>query len=384
MIINLTKPTTHDALESIWWDYHYPIINVHDNIEWELSQDFQNEESLAYLEAVEHFVDSIAKSSDLPFIFDKNFAGTTVKKPNDLGELFYRLLGQQNKQIANPKEFKPYSEHPNTFKIRYGYSVRHKYKVSENMESLYFLAGELQLNCANFTGDPLSKITNDGLLEGELINSLVTRLQETTKRKSFKTKVEERKKESSQSFNKTKRYVERLHANNPFCCYGVRMVLCYQNQYEDSISLAESNAHLMKFLDALETDSTLGSPVGYWWKREYMTETSYRYYLIVFFNTNYDLTEIHNAYSSHWTSITGYLGWYFIPIVPDKDYQRCNAIPFPQGGYSDSLNSLLSSTQRMFMRDIFLRLESNKKFDYFGMGKLPKLADIVQRSDFIL
>lgn len=373
VISNLTKPTTRDALESIWWDYHYPFTNGHGNISWILSQDILNEESPDYLETVEHFIDSIAKSSELPFIFDKNLAGITLKKPNNLGEQFYKLLGLQNKQIVNPGEFKPNSAHPNTFKIRYGYSIRHKYQVSENMEILYFFASELNLNHVYFTGNPMSKITNDGLLlEGELINSFVTRLREATNRKSFKTKVDERKKESSQNFSKTKRYIERIHANNPFCLYGVRMVICYQNQYASSISLAESNARLMKFLDAFETDSQLGSPVGYWWKREYMSETGYRYYLIVFFNSNYDRTQIYANYNDHWSSITQNKGLSFIPNVPDRDYQRCNVIPLLQSGYIDSLNSILSSIQRMFMRDIYLRLESHQKLDYFGMGKLPK------------
>lgn len=371
IMTTLTKPTTRDALESIWLDYHYPIVN---GTQWILSQDIQNEQPIAYMDAVEQFVESVAKSEELPFIFDKNFEGITLKKPNNLGELFYNLLKQHNKNVVNPSEFKTINVLSNTFRIRYSYQVRHKYEISENMEILYDVASNLNLNIANFTGNPMLKITNDGLLEGELINSFVTRLREATKRKSFKTKVDERKKESSQSFNKTKRYIERLHANSLYL-NGVRMVICYQNQYANSISLAESNVHLMKFLDAFETDSTLGSPVGYWWKREYMSETSYRYYLIVFFNTTYDQTQMHNAYNSYWSSITGGQGLYFIPGVPDRDHQRCNAMPLLQGGYMDGLHSISSSIQRMFMRDIFLRLERNRKFDYFGMDKLPKLAN---------
>ena len=381
MMANLTKPTTRDALDSIWWDYRYP-----GDLQWVHSQDIQNEQPIAYWEAVEQFVESIAKSTEPAFVFNKNFAGTTLKKSHRLGKLFYDLLGLHNKNIVNSSEFKPYNpEFSNTFRIRYNYSVRNKYEVSENMKIFYTVASDLNLHLAHFTGNPMSKISNDGLvLEGELINSFVTRLREATKRKSFKTKVEDRKKESSQNFIKTKRYVERLHANNPLCFYGVRMLMCYYNQYADSISLTKSNAHLMKFLDALETDSTLGSLVGYWWKREYMTETGYRYYLIVFFNIDYDQTLIHNISNNYWSSITENQGWYFIPIVPDRDYQRCNAIVPLQGGHIDNLNSLLSSIQRMFMRDLFLRLEYNQRFDHFGMGQLPKLTNTVLPSNITI
>jgi hypothetical protein len=37
-------------------------------------------------------------------------------------------------------------------------------------------------------------------------------------------------------------------------------------------------------LEAFETDLNLGSPVGWFWKREYITEVGYRYYLFVFFD----------------------------------------------------------------------------------------------------
>ena len=381
MMNKVTKPTTRDALQSIWSDYNYL-----SNDQWILSQDIQNEQPIEYLEALEQFVESVAKSPELPFVFDKNFAGTTLKTPNNLGKQFYDLLGWHNKNVVNPDEFKPYPEFQNTFRIRNNYSVRNHYEVSENMEIFYAVASDLDLYRAHFQGKPMSQLFNNGtvvLLEGELINSFVTHLRETTKRKSFKTKVEDRKKKSSQSFNQTKRYVDRLYTNTP-SFFGMRMVMCYQSQYANTITLADSDSHLKKLFDAFETESTLGSPVGYWWKREYMTETSYRYYLIVFFNVNYDLTQIHDNYSGNWSSITRNQGRCFIPVVPDRDYQRCNAIVPPQGGYIDNLNSLLSSIQRMFMRDLFLRLEYNQRFDHFGMGQLPKLTNTVLPSNITI
>lgn len=372
----VTKPTTHDVFDSIWFDYHYPegLDRRGDTEKWIPSKDIQNKEFVAYMEAVEHFVDSVAKSAELPFVFDKNFIRTTINKPNNLGELFYKLLDDYNKNVLDKGRFKSCPEFLNTFRITDNRKP-YKYEVSENMGILSDVASDLNLNRANFTRDPMSKMTDDGLLEGELINSFINYLGKATRRKSFKTKVEERKKESSQNFNKTKRYIERLHANHPDLD-GVRMVICYQKQYADSIKLQESDDHLMAFLKALKTDSdsTLDSPVGWWWKREYMSELGYFYYLIVFFQTRRDETEIDDIYNRHWSSITKERGKYFVPDVPDRDYERCPIILLRRR-YIHNPESFLSSIQRMLMRDIFLRLEGHQKLDYCGMGELPKLAE---------
>jgi len=360
----MKKPTTHDAFESIWLDYHYPITNTISNTtNWIPSQDIQNQQSLISMELEEQFVESVTKSDELPFVFEKTLEGTILKKENRLGALFYYLLRLQNESA--------------TFKIhnceRRQYLNR--YEVSENSKILYSVASDLNLHRANFTGNPMSRMGTEGLLEGELISSVFTRLREATKRKSFKMKVNERKKESTQSFTKTKRYIDRLYANSPRL-FGVPMVICYQGEYANQITLEESNNHLMKFLEAFETDLTLGSP-GWWWKREYMTEISYRYYLIFFFDGQkipYNPKLIQDVCGRHWRSVTRDRGAYFIPPVPEMDHQHCGT-GLSQQGYGDSLELILSGMQRMLMRDIFLRLQRSKKIDHFGMGELPRLVD---------
>jgi len=158
----------------------------------------------------------------------------------------------------------------------------------------------------------------------------------------------------------------------------MRMVICDHNQdVKDSITPQESKDHFMVFLEALKTDPTLGSPVGWWWKREYMSELGYFYYLIVFFETGCDKTEINNTYSRHWSSITKEQGKYFVPEVPHRDYERSASFTIISSGqrYINNQESFLSSIQRMLMRDIFLRLEGHQKLYYCGMGELPKLAE---------
>ena len=159
----------------ILFDYHYPEGLDDDDTRWILSKDIQNEQFVAYMEAVEHFVDSVAKSAELPFIFDKNYTRTALNKPNNLGELFYKLLDHYNNNVVNRGRFKSYPEFLNTFRIPDDCKPCN-YEVSENMKILSDVASDLNLNRANFTRDPMSKITDDGLLEGELINSFVAYL----------------------------------------------------------------------------------------------------------------------------------------------------------------------------------------------------------------
>lgn len=358
------KPTTHDALESIFCDWHYP--SVTSPTGWRLSQDIQDECNLLFMEQAEQFVESVARSAKLPFTFDKSLAGTTLKSRNRLGELFYSLLRPQNDSPYNPGEFKPFLFSA-TLKTHHA-----KYEVSENLKTLSDVASALNLNRASFTGNPMSIIGADGLREGELINSVVSGLWKAMQRTSFITKAAKRKKQFTQNFTTAKKYMARLYASSP-SLYGMRMVTCYPNTAP--VTLEESAKHLMKFLEAFALDASLGSPVGWWWKREYITELNYCYYLIVFFDdhrTPVNLMRLHEAYDLCWRSITQERGASFVPLVPKRDYQR-RVSEWQQHVYCDSSASFISSIQRMLMRDIFLRLEPSQMSVHVGMGKLPKV-----------
>jgi hypothetical protein len=361
----IKKPTTRDALESIKWDYKYPFMYM-GNTQLILSKDFNNRVSIEYMEALENFVDRAAKSKTLPFIFDKNLKETVLNTQNKLGKLFYELLNKQN-NIFNQNPYLLNTIIPNNHRIQ------HKYEVSENTAILHEVVSSLNLIGFNFTGEPKSKITNDGLLEGELINNLITCLQKATKRKSFKTRVEERKNEFSQSFLKTKRYIDRLCTNTP-SLFGMQIVVCYQSEYANTITLAQSNRHLTKFLEALEADLKQGNPVGWWWKREYMSELGYFYYLIVFFDYLPIPTWFYDTYKDHWSSVTGEQGETFTPNIPIRDFQRGGS-EVPR--LSNFIEGFVSTIQRMFMRDIYLRLERDPEFNHFGMGKFPKLTNVL-------
>jgi len=373
------KLTTQDVFKSIWMDFLYPINNTNTRtIDWILSQDIQNQQSLFCIELAEQLAESAPKSNKLPFVLERSFTGTILKMQNPPAQLFYNWLVQQNAIAVNPDQVDP-SPFLATFKIGNCDHVQNKksrYEVSENAKILYSIASDMNLHRANFTGNPLSIIGADGLLEGDLINCLVTRLREATKRGAFKSKVAERKKASTYTLTKTKHFLDDLYANRP-CLYGVSMVLCYQSEYAKKITLKESAEHIMEYFKAFDTGLTHGSPVGWWWKREYMTEMGYRYSLIFFLDGQknpYNSMEIQDIYGHHWRSVTKDLGAYFIPFVPKRDHQPL-VTGLIQQGYCNSLESIMSSIRLMIMRDIFLRLKGNQNFVHCGMGKLAKLAD---------
>ena len=69
-----SKMPTIETLKFIAEDYHYP-----KTTQWEISQDIQNVQSIACMEFAEQFVESVAISDVLPFVFDK-FQGEWILK----------------------------------------------------------------------------------------------------------------------------------------------------------------------------------------------------------------------------------------------------------------------------------------------------------------
>jgi hypothetical protein len=368
MMKEIEKPSPNDVFAPLSNEYQYPIANLMTNAtDWILSQDFKGGQSLVCMKQWEEFVDHVAKSTELPFVFDKTLQGTILKKKNRLGRLFYDLLMPQYGSAFIPDGFNRNLMPPASYKI--GTGTQHRYEVSENLKSLYSVASTLNFNQISFTFNPMSVMSNDGVREGELINSFVIRLREAINRKGFKSNKAARKKEFTHHFAKSQRYLDRLYENSP-SLFSVRIAIGYGKQYA-AMPLERANADLMKFFEPFEKNLWKISPVGWWWKREYMTEVGYRHYLILFFDgQSCPLPSIFLDLQRHWLEVTHEQGLTFTPIVPDRDYQRCGLLP--QAGF-DNRDLLLSSIQRMLMRDIYLRLERSPKCDHVGMGKLPTL-----------
>lgn len=219
----------------------------------------------------------------------------------------------------------------------------------------------------------MAKIGVEGLLEGELINNLVTELRLVIKRPSFKKKADARKQESKHNFTYSKRYHTHLCKNSPYL-YGIRLTLCYWGEEANPASLEKSDNHIQTFLEPLKTSELPNSPVGWWYKREHTTEAGYAYNLIIFFDrqkTPFNPTLIPNIYGPYWRSVTEGQGTYFIPPVPKRDCMRLST-GLLQQGIDDNVESLLLTMQCLLKRDNILKLEPSQGYSHIGMGKIPK------------
>jgi len=333
------------------------------------------------LELEEQFVECVATSKKPPFKFSKSMTGSTLidKKLSPLGKLYYDLLSIQYGNSINSAPICPA-----IFRTR-NCNNQEKYEESECSKILHAVAGKLNLNQAYFSYDPMSRIGIQGIHEGELIDNLATHLQVAIKRPSFQSKLNARKDESSKNFTDTKRYIARLLKNNPYL-YGVRMTLCYSGNETKQISLKKSDDHLKTFLKIFKTPTSPDSPVGWWCKREYTTETGYCYNLIIFFDrqkTPYNPMVRHDIYSPHWHSATEGQGAYFIPPVPEKDYMGLKTGLLHQGN-DDSIESLLLTMKCMLMRDNILRLKRSADYPHIAMGTMPKLENITSPIRFVV
>lgn len=248
--------------------------------------------------------------------------------------------------------------------IRYEY-----YEISENARVLMDTVISLNLHKARFSGDPLLIINADGLLEGELINTLVIRLREAIKQKKFKTRFSERKKEATQRIKHIKNYIKRLCDNYPDLWYQELFFFYRINDFGiPSVGLAESNVHFSKILTVIHSNSSIcwDNPVGWWWKREYLTEIGYYYNVSLIFKgpiEHYDLNAMERDFSYQWHEMTNNLGGCI--VVQSTQIQKKH--------FNNGLDVFLAIFQNRFMGDVYLRLKPFAKYENFGKGVLPKL-----------
>ena len=366
----LVKPSIEQIFESIRLDMQYPISNATDNTKVfnpttsDSNQSIQTEYRLNSILRAEKFVESVASSEKMPFKFVKTLRGTRLKntKKGLVDGLFYGLLDS-----VFPGGFGIFPHHNNS-----NGSNQDKYEESENLKVLYDVANRLELNTVKFFYDPMALIGEGFIFEGELINTFVESLREAMKKEGFKKRVAERKDESKQAINLTKRYIDRLYVNNRHHLYAQSIVLCYyQGDRASKISLKQSDDYLQKYLATLKARLPADCLVGWWWKREYQTELGHRYYLILFRDSqlkDFNPIAVQETYGPLWRRITDEQGDYFFPPAINNWQLNFGTEDFEYG-----LAGLMFRIQCILMRDIFFRLKLSHKLVRFDMGEMPRL-----------
>ena len=344
------KITSEDVYQALSADYHFQTVGIDGATYFQQSKDLSSV-SLARIIQEHEFVEAVSKSSGPAFVFEKTLSGSKLTKSLPISRSFYDLL-------EIPKGDTPPLHEPS------GYS-----KV------LSEVALRLNLPSAPFSGNPMSMISVDGLLEGELVNTLVARLREAAKRKSLRDAILEQKRLTTQRFSTFRRYLHRLIQNYPNL-YALRLDFGYTVDTAAGITKEESAIHLNRFLSLLESDFIFNAFAGCWWRREYLSEVGNRYHLIVFVDSQkspYDQAFL-QFLGNNWNDITGGKGLCYNHTYRKDDYRSWGAGPV-HNLWQDNQDLLLRGVKLMLAGECYLRLKKDLGTENAGMGKLPKLVD---------
>ncbi len=346
------KPTTENIFISIIEDNQYENTNRF-GTDLIKSKDIKSNNYLYCLNLESQLIDTVSKSDTFPFVFEKSYqCATLIKENKELAKMTYDLLFLQKETNRIEQQSYP------------GFKLNNpsNYEVSEKSKVLFEIADKIGLYHVELSGHPMTQIAPQ-VLEGELINSFIIRLRESVKKDSFKTKIKNQKIELNRHITQIKRYIDRIYTKNPKLIVA-SMVFYYQKDCANKITLNESAAHIEKFLSSLQKDMQQGFS-GWWWKREYTTETSYRYNVTFFFNYEFikiDSVSMRNQLNQAWFVVTQGQG---------LSLDRTTLSP-QNTMFGANQNFIVYEIVRMIMRDLFLKLKPDRKFDHSGMGPLPK------------
>ncbi|AFL72650.1 hypothetical protein [Thiocystis violascens] len=313
---------------------------------WCVSKDIQGFSSVR-AEFEERLVRHIAKSNKLAFTINRTATSLDIKTEQPFSQLVYDLLRL------------PQAHYPPMM------------EVSESSKIIAHVLRALNLNNINFTGDPGTVIGENGFLEGELINNIIIRIREAAKGNEYKTKSNERRKLINEQIRITERNIAKFFKKTP-SLYVVRKTFCYKHDVVNNISLQETDGHLQRFINALISDLPDCHILGCWWKREYITEASYRYSVVIFINSSNTLCgESFVEIDSQWQLATDGIG-----VVCDYILSPYNGILGNVGSIGKEHDfyhsTLLSNMSGILKRDLYLRLKPHPDFKHFGMEMLSK------------
>lgn len=348
----MNKNDSHNMSEEIQiamqQDSYFPIHDRNGNFYRNHSQDI-SDEALKRLFLEHEFVELVKKTKGQVFSFEKSIQGTKLLSQSGLAKRFYELLSNPSGKI--PAGFEP----------------------SENVNILGETIKRLNLQKIEFSCDPMTVVGHGGVLEGEIVNSLVTRLRESITSKSYKTAFEERKRLCSQAVHGTRRQIKRVVDNRSV--FIVRMDCFCPPDGSGARPLAEMEELYGRFMQAVKSDPALSALLGLWWFRDHWSEIGYRYHSIVIFDAVSGASGLNVAptVGDHWNSVTDGKGICFQHLPCQDNYRSWGAGYLPAYS-SHEIEILLHSTKLMLSRDLYLRPKQWQKSPHFGMLQLPQQA----------
>ena len=321
--------TANNVFQRIHDDFIYVVVDQRGHADYFLSSDIGPAAAMEWMKQEELFVDLVAKSEQPAVEYEKTLAGTTCRRITPIGEELYRILHVPSR--CNP---------PNQ-------------QISEALKLWEEVKQRLNIRSAVYSGNPMSVIAN-GLLEGEFLNVIITRLREGTRRKRYQIAFQQRKNEARRTASSFTRLVTGIKKHRPGL-FGVFFELMYLPEQASQIKLFQSAKHLCQLIDVLKDDPVLGVSVGHFWGRQFLSEAGYRTRLCLLFD--------------EFTTPPDSIDWNFV-LQQWKMSTKGAGVGFVRQDYICGADRLIWEIKCTAMRDLYLRLIPNTTYPHFGKSDM--------------
>lgn len=335
------KFSIRDAVNAIATTATYQLINQQGGTDQYVSHDFATNGLLENIIREQQYVESLEASKGVAFQLGRDRSRTWIAKEHTAAHQFYRL-------IAVPKPNQPPA-----------------YRLGEVSNLLFEVATELNIRSSMFTGNPMAVVGVDGYREAELANAFGQRVYERKKNTVFKDKHNGQKRRIKQAIAKATRLIERtMDGRCMLRCE--RFDLVFEKEWT-GMSLQEADKRFQRFLEAFADWESKATVAGLWF-REHLSETGYRFHLILLVDGFTPASAggwVSQELEKLWSTATKFRGYVF-PLWAQQSQPRTWG---SKGLLIDVKGLLLESIALMLNRELYLRLDAPPDMEHFGIIK---------------
>lgn len=235
--------TEQDIIQHISDDITYLVKNQLGGNQPYLSRDIGSIEGIATIVQISNIVEQIATSEQVAVNFATTIRGKRCLGVTPLGHTLYEFL-------LNPHRFSPPP----------------RQQLNEALDLWQRITPRILGMNPCFSGDPMHRMNDQAVLEGELLNEVVIAVRESARRKAFKSAIAARRKDVQRIDAATTKLVIGLLDQHPDM-YGLRVDLMYDQAYAEKVRVKESAEHIQGLIEGLNDDLWFGTSVGFLWTR---------------------------------------------------------------------------------------------------------------------
>ena len=324
--------TDQDIVRHLYDDFTFPEMNPSGEESLALSRDFGSVEAIQMMVQIHNLVEQSAKSEQPAIKFE-----TTIYGRRSLG---YTLFGERLYQILLG---------PDTF------CSLPKQQLSEAIKRWEEVVPQILGQDARFYGDPVRRMNDQGVTEGELVNALGIRLAEGVRRKAHQLARDQRKKDAQRLCTARTKLISQ-HLARHSGVFGMRAELMYQKDYAEKVREKDSAEHIQGLIEDLQDDPWFGQLIAYFWNRNFISEAGYRTTLFLLFDSNTTPIDKING--------TGVLQQW-------EERTKGSGLGYIQPERICNVDEILRYIECSKLAAQYLRLKPDTKFPPFGMSNLP-------------